>query len=744
MSETLLSSLTKECFKDCKFTNQQIKIAGRYLKDKNLSQNQAKEKAKKFLEECVAKQGKTPFNFKPPAKCFVVDSSKPLSDLEIVKCSNTIQKHIYNATKSDIDSWSGKTGDKYPKKLKAKAEHIKWFAETGISVEYLQVQPLNLIFSHAIQRYLGVILRQENSNKKKKERALKRSKNFVETSAFDDAGCLVQKPGVNPNIYCVSDFSIKPLTKKIIENIDCKESIKQNYNLDPDSPLPIYGFNDRMNIPEGKPGFIPEWQRKFVKKYKRTKKYTPSTSLDIENSLLVFIDIRGSDDWVICDIRGLLRNARYRKLLNKDASINDLLDLFTKDPVIDSNTGEVTFSYVEGIVPVLSKKTLKYKKTKEYIDSLDLSIKDNCVILSIDLGVINPYSFALFNIRDDLKLEDSYKNSGTISKHKELIKKINEKLDEVEERIINQAKLELSKAQQEEFLSVSKDSPDSVKNRLLLDYDIDVSQIDWDSMTSNSTFISDYLVSNGYFDTDIHFEVTKSKTGKELKTPKRYKKKDIWWFNYYKLKVPQKIRDIYNEKLWNIKRESKDYLAISKRRLETARSIVNDLVKISKELSGKDNVIIAIEDIKPDNKDFSGKGKREKGWDNFFNRKKEGRWFIQPLMKALSEQSEHHGIQVLEVNKSFTSQTCPNCGFCSEHNRSKDNRENFQCLRCNKIYNSDIDVATFNIAKLAISGEKLPAPPKKESPTQALARASVVRKPSDPLAGKENLMKSMV
>lgn len=95
----------------------------------------------------------------------------------------------------------------------------------------------------------------------------------------------------------------------------------------------------------------------------------------------------------------------------------------------------------------------------------------------------------------------------------------------------------------------------------------------------------------------------------------------------------------------------------------------------------------------------------------------------------LADGQSNRGFYVIEVNPVFTSQTCPKCGYCDPRNRDQYNREAFACLNCTFQGNADLDVATHNIAMVAISGRALKRP-------KPNASGPVTGKPQHPLAAE--------
>lgn len=698
------SEFKKLNFPKINFKKGAVKKAG------SLFKKERKDEALKCLQEALNIDGPSPYKFKPPAWANVIAKSRDFSQFDIIKASEKIQEKIYNSKHSDFEQWDEEGFLK-------KEKHTSWFEQTGVNTDFKHVSCLNMIFKNALATYKGVIVKVEKRNKKNKKRAERDSRlTFVEEFALNDGGYLKQKPGINPNIYCINDCNVRPLTqtklKQLImdnpNNLELKRL--EQYNYEPANPIPIYGLKHRQGILKGEPGYIPIHHRVSLNPSKRSRRYWKSNDEKLLESLMVVAEIPQSKDWVICDVRGLLRNVRYRKLLvkNVQCSLNDLMKFFTKDPIIDTTSGIVAFSYVEGKVPIYSLKPISGGKTKEYIEE---SLKnDDVCIAGIDLGVINTYAVGIFKMLKNNSSWDDVEMCGkfaTLSSHIAEWNAYKARVDALEIGLNQESILNLSDEHKSEF---DKVSCDDVKGRIINHFQLP--RLSWSNMKYDSTQISDYLESVGR-KVDAYLLDKDGNPVKDKNKKIKYKS-DLKWYKEFKLKVSKEARDAQSNSLWDLKRSSPEFKKLSKSKAELARKIVNYIVKTCKEKSGCDKVMLAIEDLSRNNKNAKGKGYRGVGWDNFGVPKKEGRWFMQALGKALLEQCKHHDIPVLIANKAYTSQTCPACGYCDENNRSNDDREKFKCLKCNKEYNSDVDVATFNIAKVASTGKRLPGPLKSE------------------------------
>lgn len=723
-------------------------------------------------EQCLLKEfavtAGTPFDFKPPAKASVVAVSRPFEEWTVVKVTEAIQQYVFQATKEEVEKWQESVNE--PAAKGGGGAFIKrWFNETGVNhygwIEG-QVQALNHIFKSTFARYLGVEEKVRNKNAKLKERAEKEGKEVVCLEAYHSDGKLKQPPGVSSVIFCVQQFDAKTPLKDKLDSLekaiqvlpeDAKlreafDSLSQFTSVDPQEPLPTYGHNYRISIPEGKPGHIPLHDRDTLNPKKRMRsrgksrnrkpghpKYVspenrPHKSLGIrgqpktsslDDALLIVVSCE--KDWALVDVRGLLRNARYRKLLGLQASLGDLLDLYTGDPTIDtgrrwvketkespyklkvypkgeSGLGGVTYAYKEGKVEIVSKTPVNGKRTKDTLSRL--TDGRSVALVGVDLGQTHPVAASVYTVSQtagDLSstLADRFFLPDDLLKD---LQSYRTGYDALLEWFKIKARESLDITHQEALTDFDLLTPEVVKKKVCEALGLE-GPLPWSLMSSRTTYISDKLLEAG---------VDRRRVYRVGKKGNEYKATDIKWYYEFR-KLPKEAREAWGAKEWELVRSSDAFRAKSKQKTELTRRSINYLVREAQKLTGLKDVTLAVEDLTLDNRFMSGSGKRLVGWDNFFKVKKENRWFIQALHKSLVEQAPHHGIPVMLVNPVYTSQTCPMCLHCSRDSRDLKDRTIFVCVACNYKGHSDLDVASHNIAQVALLGKRLPGPVRERS-----------------------------
>lgn len=691
--KTELAKLLDKHFNGLRFRSDHLKQAGKILKSKGTDE---------VIKYLADKGSKKPANFQPPAKVNIVAKSRDFCDWPIVKCSNAIQEYLYKLPISIFDEVTST--------IIGKEAHETFFVSSGVDCNgFRNVQGLNLIFKHAVAIYRGVIKKVENRNNKnlKKLHKINETLNnngkplriFVPEVAFDNDGFLLELPGINKNIYCYQQV------KKNIYNPNNSSLTLplefSNYTYI-DGIIPKIG--DRLEIPEGQPGHVPWHQRTgnsksgTVKargsKHGRMKRYGDKYS----GAILAILSI--GEDWIAVDLRGLLRNAYWRKMIPQDGiTPQQLLDMFTGDPVIDPIRNIVTFTYNLEHAEVHSEDVVYSKRS---IKALKQVTSDGPIALvSIDLGQTNPISARISRLGNDLKpdfvssifLPDELLNE---------IKQYRESSNLLEKDILTCAVNSLTTEQQKE-ISDSITTPDEAKLNICKILSINPLDIPWDQISSNTYLLTDLALKNGIDESILYFETKDNKT----KLTKKVKRRD---FQMLKLdgvvkKISDETRKSLNEAIWNVKRNSIGYSKLSQRKKEFTRRSINYIIKVAKRSTRLDSVVFVIEDLTV--KDFHGWGKRDIGWDNFFVHKKENRWFIQSFHKEISNLGHNRGMIVIEVKPHNTSRTCPKCGYCDSNNR---NGEDFKCLKCNFIAHADLEIATTNLEQVAITGIVLPGP----------------------------------
>lgn len=682
-------------------------------KDWKISAKKEGNNRHEYLMACLEKYGIKPGNFQPPAKCLVIAKSRDFSEWPIVQVSKQIQDVVYNCTKEEIEEFS---------KLMSKKNNnsrAEFYSKKNIKPLFeLLVQNQNSIIGHAIARYQGVVkkhnnriekLKKNNSNYKENlddcifdtnNKLKKRAVVYANGEPkLDENGkpLIIDPIGFNPNIYCAQGNRMSLLT---VNNapIGYEKYVK---NLD--EIIPIITHVDRINIPFGQPGYIPEFQRNNLNKNRRFR----NRNKDLSQAIMGIVYF--GDDWLIFDARGLLRNARWRKLADKNITYNELMNLFTGDPVIDTKRNIVTFLYDTGVVNVNKQNIHHGKKTKEVLENAG-----EHALLGIDFGVTNIVSAGLFKsnmekidswIHDDMQFNDGYKAVSFRSEFNNLKRSH----DDLEKEILDLSLEQIPSQIKNEYTSVNNYTSEDIKDIVCNSLQLSKSDLNWDKMNENSTFISEKLIENGVTE-NVKF---KTKTGKEVN------RKDISYFKFYKPKLSLESRKVINDSLFKTKIKSPGYDKLSMRKKELSRRFVNSVINMAKKKSNENKICICIEDFTVDNRFASGHGKARKGWSEFGNNKKENRWMIQSVYKAFTELAEHKGHTILEVNSFCTSQRCPKCHTVNSNNRDKKNREKFKCISCGHAAHSDRDVATYNIAHVAYTGKRIERPRDDKNPRGA-------------------------
>lgn len=679
------------------------------------------------------------YDFRPPAKCNVVAQSRPFEDWPISRLSAEVQRYFYGLTSAEFDAQKIGT---------SKKEQDAWFAAVNIIRNNVSVQAVNLIVANAKETYLGVLKKVDNRNvKRAKKHEKRRAKGcqddpFIEDSAFTETGHLKNPPGINSTILGYQGVTPEPLTHKLAAKLNIPLKWL-NCDAVTDAVTEtgrwlIKSERSRLKISEGQPGYVPLWQRSLLSKkpHKNRRRYYRGDDTGI---LPVVFHV--GDDWAILDIRGLLRNARWRRLVDSQVTLDTLLNLFSGDPTIDPKRSCVTYLYKEGIVPIQKTDITHYKKSKEML--LELTNVAPVAFVSVDLGQTNLLAVRVSTVRQECDWTNSavqtltaqHKGSFVIKaqKHDNLefvsqeleheAARYRESHDELESGFRRLALESLTIEQQTEVATVQRCSSEETKTRLCNLLQIAPSDISWDDIASSTTFISDFVIKHRPSNVEQVMFSKKTKKGKII-TKKKY---DTRLMREHRSKVSKETNDALNLAIWDLQKKSPVYQKRAQRLKEFARRTVNYAIQEAKRITGCDTVVFAIEDLNVDNRMFSGKGKRPQGWDNLFKAKKENRWFIQSLHKAVSELTTHRGTVVIEVPCYWTSCTCVSCGYCDSNNR---NGERFVCLNvsCGVACNADLDVATANIEKIALSGVPLAGP---ASGKVRKKRSRTARKPKD-------------
>lgn len=529
--------------------------------------------------------------------------------------------------------------------------------------------------------------------------------------AYDDNGFLLQKPSPNYSIYCYQTVSPKPFSIKDYPQDNLPKELVGYYrkaNEQIKSPYPI----NRLKIPQGQPGYVPEWQRSLLSDNKRKRMRLPKR-LRQNDPILGIITI--GDDYVVFDLRGLLRVNHWREKSQPEHTIQNLLDHFTCCPIIDYKRNIVRFRYKEehGII---NCKSLNEKEGKELQLNL-VKEKGSIKLATIDVGQNNPVAVGIYKITEAngalFKKEIERFSTPTIFLDK--IKAHRKRSDDLEAELKKEAIAQLSQEQQKEFQQVATITAQQVADTVCSKLGINGQDLPWDKMTNNTHYISDAFINKGGDKSVAVFYTKDKKTGQE----KEIIKSDWKWFCEYKPKLSEETRkEFYGEKgrggrLGEAKKNSPKYTQLSVSKLQDVRELAN--------LIASKCDVIGIEKEIPYLKRF-GSGKREIGWDNFLLPKKENRWWIMAIWGALFDLAQNKGKYVILLPARHTSQTCiggnlanSDCNYCDKENRNKYNRELFKCIKCGDERNADKEIAVENLARVAITGAALPGPIRERS-----------------------------
>ena len=709
MSE--ITDLLKANFKGKTFKSADMRMAGRILK---------KSGAQAVIKYLSDKGAVDPPDFRPPAKCNIIAQSRPFDEWPICKASMAIQQHIYGLTKNEFDESSPGTSS---------ASHEQWFAKTGVDTHgFTHVQGLNLIFQHAKKRYEGVIKKVENYNEKERkkfeginERRSKEGMPLLEPrlrTAFGDDGKFAEKPGVNPSIYLYQQTSPRPYDKTKHPYVHAPFELKEI------TTIPTQ--DDRLKIPFGAPGHVPEKHRSQLSmaKHKRRRAWyalsqnkprPPKDGSKGRRSVRDLADLKAASladaiplvsrvgfDWVVIDGRGLLRNLRWRKLAHEGMTVEEMLGFFSGDPVIDPRRNVATFIYKAEHATVKSRKPIGgAKRAREELLKATAS-SDGVIrqvgLISVDLGQTNPVAYEISRMHQaNGELVAEHLEYGLLNDEQvNSIQRYRAAWDSMNESFRQKAIESLSMEAQDEIMQASTGAAKRTREAVLTMFGPNAT-LPWSRMSSNTTCISDALI-----------EVGKEEETNFVTSNGPRKRTDAQWAAYLRPRVNPETRALLNQAVWDLMKRSDEYERLSKRKLEMARQCVNFVVARAEKLTQCNNIGIVLENLVVRN--FHGSGRRESGWEGFFEPKRENRWFMQVLHKAFSDLAQHRGVMVFEVHPAYSSQTCPACRYVDPKNRSSEDRERFKCLKCGRSFNADREVATFNIREIARTGVGLPKP----------------------------------
>lgn len=645
--KTHLAKLMATHFPGVRFTSAVLRRAGKRLK------NEGDNAAVAILRNAREHSGDDPGDVTPPAKCRVLSISRPFSEWPLFKVSHSIQDYFYKLSKVQYEQM--------PTPGTSKLSHSGFFAFTGLSPEFTTVAGLNKLFANVVAVRNSVLVKVENHNEKRASRGEE------PMSAYGEDGYLLQPPGVNNCLYCWKG------TIKLLDGYD----------------LPIPALGDRLAIPPGQPGYVPEHDRRSLKRSGRIRAHAGTPIIG---------RIQIGDDFVTFDLRGLLRNVRWR-FRPLSLTPRALLDYFTGDPVIDTRSNTVTFSYKEGRVSARRRDTVRAETRSGAPHSpgiLRAALSQRpLTLISIDLGVTNKVAARASDISPELT--PTLLDLTLLPKWQ--LKELDEyqhESDRVVATIREAALSTLTSEQRHEVVNLRVGASTEAKAKLIAS---GISPaLSWHEMSSTSCLIADSIRDRPEAWIDIA-----AKSGGNKGKVRRVLRRDSRFAHDLRPQLSKETNSALMLATFALQKSSDAYVRLSRWKTQLGRQVANDIQKWAQSLNPRADVAFNIEDLNV--RMFHGAGKRAPGWDGFFAPKREGRWFMQLFHKAISELAKHRGVLVIESPPFRTSVTCPDCGHVDKDNRDG---EEFRCLGCGVCYNADLDVATFNIEKVALTGRRMP------------------------------------
>jgi hypothetical protein len=469
---------------------------------------------------------------RPPAKCDIVAMSRPLSEWPLVQVGENIQRYIYNLPHDKFLKLKEKG-------VSGKDAHDAFFRESGVQGIQGCVQGLNLIFRHAMNRYTGTIKRLETKNEKLREKADRingklvakgqKPEPFEPIPIFDEQGYLSEKPGINPNLYCFQQ--IAPTLLNANDGVELPPEYA-DYNLDPEAT--ISGMGDRLSIPKGMPGYVPEWQRAAhpekdeplsTNKHRRMRPWYSAQNLKEKEGRrptsperlalaakekardAILCIIRLGNDWVVFNLRGAIRNGHWRRLIPKKATPSQALGLFTGDPVINTRSGVVTLLYKDGITNVVPVQKLRVKAGREKLLELTKSVdgrQQQVAVVTVDLGETNPIAAGIFRVSQTENSQLTHTRMGgdtywwrLTDDLTQAILSYRRRYNEMEARFQEVAINSLSTEDQVAFRQYRGNLSEKTK-QIVCDYlGLDAANLPWDQMRSSTNFITNAYLAQG-------------------------------------------------------------------------------------------------------------------------------------------------------------------------------------------------------------------------------------------------------
>lgn len=727
MEKSNTRKVIDEHFKGLLFRKDILQKAGKIYK---------KEGEEATISFLMGKDEEAPPNFQPPAKTSIVAQSRPFNQWPIYQVSEAIQKRVFGYTE---DEFYAQKKALFGEGGASSKSRDAWFKANGISDRGIVAQGLNMILGHAFARYEGVIQKVENRNKKRLDKLSKKNQlrvkeglevyEFTPESAFiDGSGLLAQPPGISPNIYgyqAIAPFVFDPDDPRDI--VLPKEY--EGYSRKPDDI--IEKGPNRLDIPKGQPGYVPEHQRSGLKKGGRVWLYRRATTrAKALASILGVLQI--GEDWVLFDMRGLLRNAYMRKALTPGkASARDLLGTFTEYPVLNARTGEFTFCYkLRSGGSLYARQVYKKGKTREILTELTSEGK-TIALVTVDLGQRNPVAAMVARVSRDGELSESC--IDPVSRfllpeyYARQIQKYRDDFDAFRQEVWDEAFASMPPEYQEQIRQYEAYTPDQAKSLVLKHFfgdEVSLDDLPWEKMTSNTCYISNLYIKRGGDPSRVTFTPSPGKNSKKPRKPVKRTDSGISRLPEVRPGLPKDTRDAFEEAKWDVYRGHEKFPKLAKRVNQLCREIANWLEKEAGRITLCDTVVFGIEDM---GAKFCGKGKGkfQETWEGFFRQKSENRWVMNLLKSSIHMRAHDKGRYVLELAPFYTSQRCPKCGYIHKNNRKGDR---FECLSCGALLHADSEVATWNLAVVAILGKALKKPSLKCEKSSGQKKARTSRK----------------
>lgn len=424
-------------------------------------------------------------------------------------------------------------------------------------------------------------------------------------------------------------------------------------------------------------------------------------------ALLAYLDIPGGSDgvrdYVIVDMRGLLRNAHWRRVVTRDMTLTELLNLVSQDPVLHFGKGTATLLYRTGVLAGHSAQPVAGFRTKLEIERL-LTEHGTIGLAGVDLGVTNEVAVAATVLAPG----DVPRHVGQMLLTPELkaeVTAFRRRWDLCEvERQAKAIRL-LTSEQQSEIATWKANNAAEARRRLCDELEIPRdAPILWDEMTSSSTLIAHYLLRRDERDERAYCTALQKQKGRPKRNPARRLKFDRWFATDFGAKLSEQTRSAEREMIHKVEREDPSFAKLATRRKELLRRVVNVVEAWVRQVTGCEIVAIAIEDLEVKGGFFDQGGARPDGWDHYFKPKLAKGSFIKQLKGAFRDLAPHRGVIIFMIDPRGTSIKCIQCGSWDKNNRKG---ENFRCLNCGYCGNADLDVATWNILNVARTGKRL-------------------------------------